>query len=273
MTDARLRGQWLFQPHILSLSREAWHLYTRALMYGNEQGTDGLIPAHTLALISMPYPFDPVAADELVDAGLWRRVDGGGYLIDDWTGAAGQTSAEEVERKRKMARDRQSAWRKSQAEKEDSSTRYGDGDVTRYGDGDVGPGPGPGPGTRKATTTKDARGLQIVGSERKPDGSKAPAERKDHRRRSPQPSSKRGVSEKQLDYLRDLYITTTHEAPSDDTLDLWNTWTREQADVAINELHGEAERQKITGELDPADATHLSDAGKRWLNNATGVPA
>ena len=51
MTDARLPGRWLTDPHLEALSDRLWRVHTGALMWSAEQGTDGLLPRRTLRLL------------------------------------------------------------------------------------------------------------------------------------------------------------------------------------------------------------------------------
>ena len=69
MTDARLPGRWLMNMKIAALSDRAWRVFTSALMWSTEQGTDGEIPPLALRFL---YPADipPSVIDELVNADL-----------------------------------------------------------------------------------------------------------------------------------------------------------------------------------------------------------
>ena len=104
MADARLRGAWLGKMRFDDLSDTAWRVFTSALMWSTEQGTDGAIPARYVRHLH-PDGEQPEAVEELVAAGLAQRVDDGLELID-WAGELGQSTAEQVEEYKRKARER-----------------------------------------------------------------------------------------------------------------------------------------------------------------------
>lgn len=158
MADARLRGAWLGKMRFDDLSDTAWRVFTSALMWSTEQGTDGAIPARYVRFLH-PDGEQPEAVEELVAAGLAKRVDDGLELID-WAGELGQSTAEQVEEYKRNARERQRKRRQrvasqsneqgagespadeSQAVRDDSAPRDVTANVTRDITRDVGPGPG-----------------------------------------------------------------------------------------------------------------------------------
>lgn len=151
MTDARLPSGWLGSIRFDSLSDCAWRVFTGALMWSVEQGTDGLIPTRYLRTLH-PDGEQPGAYAELVAAHLWIACPTGFQLLD-WSGDLGQSSAQEIATYKENARNRQRRWREEQRKKlerknqgaasqgltADSAMR----DVTR----DVGNGNGAGEGT------------------------------------------------------------------------------------------------------------------------------
>lgn len=128
MTDSRLPDEWLLNPVLDKFSHEAWRLFTRALMFCNQQGTDGEIDPLYVRYI-WPYgdPSEPV--DELLASGWFERK-GDLLVIPDWQ-AKGQSTADEVEARR--ARKRKNAQDSRDKKKASQSSSVG-GDVS----GDVG---------------------------------------------------------------------------------------------------------------------------------------
>ena len=102
MTDARLPGRWLTDPHLEALSDRLWRVHTGALMWSAEQGTDGLIPRRTLRLL---HP-DAATLDDaamLVDEGLWV-VEGDAFRVLDWEQS--QSLDADIKRRRELDRER-----------------------------------------------------------------------------------------------------------------------------------------------------------------------
>ena len=125
MTDSRLPDSWLLNPTLDKLSHEAWRFFTRALMYCNQQGTDGEIETLYLRYV-WPYGDPSEHLLELMESG-WLVGTEKGFLIPDWV-AKGQSLASEVEAKRENNRLRQKNHRqKNKGPQNRSVTR----DVTR----------------------------------------------------------------------------------------------------------------------------------------------
>ena len=79
MTDARLPGRWLMDPAIRALGADHWTVFSWALMWSAEQGTDGRIPRHMLPLLH-PNGATVADAEALVRVGLWE-ADGDDYRV------------------------------------------------------------------------------------------------------------------------------------------------------------------------------------------------
>lgn len=148
MTDARLPGRWLMNMKIAALSDRAWRVFTSALMWSNEQGTDGRIPPLALRFL---YPADIPASviDELVNAELAERRQDGGFDVRDW--AKTQSAAAEVEHQRERNRTKVRAHRERR--KSADVTGAVTGDVTGYE-------PGHTPRTGKDRQGQDRRGAK-----------------------------------------------------------------------------------------------------------------
>jgi len=101
MTDSRLPGRWLTDDTMDSLSDRAWRTFTGSLMWSNEQGTDGAIPARSLRFLH-PLGVDPPTTDELVAARLWARTKTG-VQVRGWV-EMGQETAAKVQQRREANR-------------------------------------------------------------------------------------------------------------------------------------------------------------------------
>lgn len=140
MTDARLPGRWLTDPHLEALSDRLWRVHTGALMWSAEQGTDGLIPRRTLRLLH-PEIATPDDAHALVEADLWDAA-GDEFQVLDW--ARSQTLAADIERQRERNRQKQRAHRarlnadRSSADVTDDVTGYVPGESQRLGEDRLG---------------------------------------------------------------------------------------------------------------------------------------
>lgn len=160
MTDARLRGEWLNSMKFDNLSDPAWRVFTSALMWSAENGTDGFIPGRYQNRLH-PDGINNGAEAELIEAELWVKARGEnevkGYQLLDWDGALGQSTAVQVETYKANGRDRQRKFREKERQKlaktvgfEDKGTTPVTRDVTGYiTDGitrDVGKGKGKGKG-------------------------------------------------------------------------------------------------------------------------------
>lgn len=129
MTDARLPGRWLMDPTIRTLSPDLWTVFSWALMWSAEQGTDGMIPRAILALMH-PHGATPEHADALVRAGLWE-AEGDGYRVREWSRS--QSLAADVEHQRERNRRKQQAYRE-RAREEGNVTGYVTGESPRRGE-------------------------------------------------------------------------------------------------------------------------------------------
>jgi len=127
MTDTRLPDRWLLNRDLDSLSDGAWRVYTRALMYCNQQETDGQIGDLHVRYV---YPFGdatPFLA-ELEAIGRLERSEMG-WIIPDWE-AQGQSTALQMAGYRENARKRQQTFRqKTKPPREEPVTRDLTGDV------------------------------------------------------------------------------------------------------------------------------------------------
>lgn len=151
MTDARLPGRWLMDPTIRTLGADRWTVFSWALMWSAEQGTDGLIPRHMLPLL---HPDGATAedAEALVNVGLWD-AEGDGYRVRDW--ARTQSLAADVEHQRERNRRKQQAHRE-RARERDGVTGYVTGQSPRRGEERPGEArPGEAPTSRNAGTTRE----------------------------------------------------------------------------------------------------------------------
>lgn len=105
MVDSRLRGEWLGSPRFDDMSDTAWRVFTGALMWSNQQGTDGLVPARYLPRLH-PDGSQSDAVSELVHAGLAELTTDGALQLLSWSDDLGQSPAEKVAEYRTKARDR-----------------------------------------------------------------------------------------------------------------------------------------------------------------------
>lgn len=112
MTDARLPGPWLFRLAWIRLSDRAARTLAASLMWANESGTDGDLPPEAFSFLH-PAGVDDATAAELIAAGWWERTPVG-YRVHDWTGTAGQESAEQIASRRANNRKRQREHRDKQ---------------------------------------------------------------------------------------------------------------------------------------------------------------
>lgn len=147
MTDARLPSRWLNSPTHDQLSDRAWRVHTYALMWSNEQGTDGLIPTRTLRLLH-PDGATTDDASELVRLGLWERR-GDDFAVADWV-RSGQELAAKVEWQRERNRRKNQALR--DREREQRVTGHEPGHEPGHVTGHVGGQDRTGPSTRELTT-------------------------------------------------------------------------------------------------------------------------
>lgn len=121
MTDARLRSEWHGSLRFDDLSDVAWRVFTGALMWSNEHGTDGFIPTRYVSRLH-PDGHQPNAVQELVSREFWEPTETG-YQLLGWVGVLGQSTAETVEGYRAMARNRMRNHRRKQAEAREFAER------------------------------------------------------------------------------------------------------------------------------------------------------
>ena len=111
MTWAKLSDDWADHPDIIAVSRSARLLHLEALLWSLAQNQDGAIPARALGRITDAD--DPQAdAAELVESGAWVATDAGWQLVNSMDD---QPTAEEIDRQRQFARDRQARRRRHMA--------------------------------------------------------------------------------------------------------------------------------------------------------------
>ncbi len=97
-------GFWC-HPKTLALTPHALALWVRAGSWCAQQLTDGHVPKHALAVLQGR----PKDAAELVDHGLWKPADAGGWQFHDWH--AYQWPREKVLAERAASAARVAAWR------------------------------------------------------------------------------------------------------------------------------------------------------------------
>lgn len=118
MTDSRLPSRWLTNPDMDGLSDKAWRVFTLALMWANENGTDGAIPRRAYRFLH-PDGVTDVEVAELVGAALIVET-GDGFTMPAWSTDLGQSSAASVRQARENHRERQKRYRDRQAVESDS---------------------------------------------------------------------------------------------------------------------------------------------------------
>lgn len=128
MTDARLPDRFLTDHRFLGLSDPAWRLLTCALMWSNQQGTDGHIPSSALRVMGTTH--HTRAEVELIASGIWLQSAHGFSFVGDWECFWGQSWAEDVEARRASNRQRQKVYREKISSELESSRNQGS--VTRY---------------------------------------------------------------------------------------------------------------------------------------------
>ncbi|HWL76779.1 hypothetical protein [Microbacterium sp.] len=135
MTDARLPGYWLTELRFMDMSDRLWRIFTNALMWCAEQGTDGAVQSrHYRFLYSDGVTEDDI--DSLVVAELAERTDDG-FQLQGWADDRGlrQSSAATVHAYRERKRKNQAKYR------EGLRSRLESGDVTGHVAEHVGVGP------------------------------------------------------------------------------------------------------------------------------------
>lgn len=140
MTWARIDDTFWCNPKVVRLPDYAYRLYVQGLSWAAGQKTNGFIPDALLGSLS-PLRSRYRAANALVSALLWERVDGAnaGFQIHDW--GVYNLPSEEVEKRKKAHAERVAAWR--------SRKRKAPGDASQAESGDA---------SRDAYATRTSRG-------------------------------------------------------------------------------------------------------------------
>lgn len=127
MTDSRLPGHWLTDMRYADLTDRAWRVLCGALMWSNEQGTDGIIPTRYLRNLHPDGDVDAAIA-ELEAAGILIRTDDG-ITLPGWSDPRGlrQSTSAQVEQYRSRKAANQSAYR--QRRRSDSASGHVTGNV------------------------------------------------------------------------------------------------------------------------------------------------
>lgn len=121
MTDGRIPGKWMNEPRFIEMHADTWTVFTKAIAWSNEAGTDGLIKWRYLSLLH-PDGEMPAAHADLVERGLWAKTPDG-YQFHNWSkpahqGGLGQATAEQVQSYKERKRTNQKAYRERQAAKD-----------------------------------------------------------------------------------------------------------------------------------------------------------
>ncbi|MDT0182471.1 hypothetical protein Q9S36_20040 [Microbacterium sp. ARD31] len=140
-------------PAVRALGADLWTVFSWALMWSAEQGTDGLIPRHMLTLLH-PNGGTVANAEALVSVGLWE-AEGDDYRVKGWERT--QSLAADVEHQRERNRLKQQAHRQ-RARERDGVTGYVTGKSHRRGEAEAEARPGP------ARTSGDNAGSTRVGA-------------------------------------------------------------------------------------------------------------
>ena len=114
MTDGRIPGKWINEPRFVEMSVDAWCIFTKAIAWSNEAGTDGLVKRRYLGLLH-PQGEMPAANHEIAALGLWRPTSDGFQFID-WNkkahhGGLGQELAAVVQGQKERSKSNQQAYR------------------------------------------------------------------------------------------------------------------------------------------------------------------
>lgn len=114
MTWTRLSDDFPDRPELLEVSRSARLLHIEALIYGNRQRTDGRIPTAALPRLSDSCDIDS-EVEELIEAGVWRRLHAGAVQITQWTTRERQESADAVTAREQYNAEKQERYRARKA--------------------------------------------------------------------------------------------------------------------------------------------------------------
>lgn len=126
--NASLPTRWLTDPTMADLSACEFATHARALMFGIEHETDGLIPTKALRLLAPPdCALDEVVAG-LIESAVWTTT-ATGFQIVDW--AETQTTKAQMERTRKQGRERQRKFQANLRAEAQEANGVTDASVTR----------------------------------------------------------------------------------------------------------------------------------------------
>lgn len=108
---ARIDVNLATDPRVLRAGQDAELLYIRAILFAKAQLSDGAIDSYQLPLIAAGIRGKPAAlAAKLVEVGLWEATETG-WRVPAAKWAKWQTTAAEVEEKRRSTRERVTAYR------------------------------------------------------------------------------------------------------------------------------------------------------------------
>ncbi|GEB94395.1 hypothetical protein [Microbacterium lacticum] len=115
MTDGRIPGKWIAEPRFAEMSVDAWCVFTKAIAWSNEAGTDGVVKRRYLSQFHPSGETQPAAYKELADLGLWAPTPDG-YAFKDWAkkahlGGLGQSTAAQVQKNRNASKATSKAYR------------------------------------------------------------------------------------------------------------------------------------------------------------------
>lgn len=167
MADARIKGEWLNSMRFDSLTDTTWRVFTGALMWSAENGTDGFIPTRYLRMLH-PDGEQPAAFTQMEAAGLCQKTPTG-YQFDDWDGGLGQSTSAQIEAYKANARKRARDYRERERKKLVKSVGIEDPPVTSDVTRDVrehvgeGKGKGKGGGYEQVSTDKTINANEATG--------------------------------------------------------------------------------------------------------------
>ena len=118
MTDGRIPGKWMNEPRFIEMNADTWTVFSKAIAWSNEAGTDGLIKWRYLSLLH-PDGEQPKAHQELAEMRLWTKTPIG-YQLLDWNkpahqGGLGQATSEQVQTYKERKRRNQQEYRDRKA--------------------------------------------------------------------------------------------------------------------------------------------------------------
>lgn len=111
MDYVRLYTDLLTHPKAEGLSDRAWRVLTLAWLYAGRHETDGLVPPEARRFVRMTAS----AERELTERG-WLHRNGNGWVLHDWDHH--QEQAEDIKRRRELARVRKQNERRRKGESE-----------------------------------------------------------------------------------------------------------------------------------------------------------